>query len=272
MREEIIIIGRASPEWRDKYGQMTVCTVGITNDLQWRRLYNFNISDLKYVHNWSIIEVDLEREGVKDPRPETHRILSNKPNYLKVKGKIDESEERREYIEKLVRPSVKVMQQNKETLGIVKPINLTYKIRSIDLEEYKRKKKPKPMSLQRWFDLEEFQKEGRLRRYAERDYEIRFKFRCGNSCETQNPHNMIVLDLELFMLYKHVAKKYDDSKTILSKMKEKIEKEHSTKDVYLGLGTHLYYPFKSYMIGSVMRFKKKKNESKGKKLSNFFNL
>lgn len=247
---------------------MTVCTVAITKNYEWRRLYNFDISDLKDVHNWSIIEVELERKGVKDPRPETRKILRNRSNYLTVLGEIDDRKKRREYIEKLVRPSVQFMQRNKETLGIIKPIDLTYNIRVLDPTEYE--KKPTPLSLQRWFDYEEFQKEKKLREYAERQYEVKYRFRCGHACKNVNPHKMIVLDLELFMLYKHVAKNHDDNETILKKMKDKIDMEHKNKDIYLGLGTHLYYPFKSYMIGSVMRFKKMKGENKGKELSNFF--
>jgi hypothetical protein len=90
--------------------------------------------------------------------------------------------------------------------------------------------------------------------YAKKPFEVKFKFTCGPKCE--HLHRMKVLDLELFMLYQHLYRRYQNQETAFEKMYDAIEKQHREKDVYLGLGTHLLYPFIGFMIGSVIRLKK----------------
>lgn len=67
---------------------------------------------------------------------------------------------------------------------------------------------------------------------------------------------MKVLDIEAFMLFKHVSERDSDLSTIFAKMKAKIDDEFNRNDVYFVLGTHSRYPFVSYMIGTMIRIKK----------------
>ena len=91
--------------------------------------------------------------------------------------------------------------------------------------------------------------------YAKKNFEVRFKFKCGPNCQLAH-HNMKVLDIEFFMLFRHVFQKYQNMQTTFEKMNDKLQEELASKDVYFTLGTHSSYPFLIYMIGNVIRIKK----------------
>jgi hypothetical protein len=202
------------------------------------------------------VDVKVTREGLADPRPESRRVVREYGPYLTEIERVENNGVRKWYVESLVRDCVEVMKANRETIGIIKPI-----IESVEINEIE----PAPMddekqtTLSVWASHPYFNKQVAMEkwkmRYAMKDFEVRFKFKCGPKCQLDH-HNMKVLDIEFFMLYRHVFAKYRDTAVTFQKMQEKLEKEFEDKDFYLTLGTHSSYPFLIYMIGSVIRIKK----------------
>jgi hypothetical protein len=195
--------------------------------------------------------------GTGDPRPESRKVIRNGGRAVAEVGRIEDPRVRKWYAEKLLRPCSRTMLENKETIGIVKPEVVSY-----DITEFEPKKNPlndeAQTTLSTWLDFydprraqEEYKKA-----YATKDFELRFQFRCGPHCKAEKWHNMKVLDLEAFMLYRNVSKKYSDFPTIFQKMKDKITQLFEKDDIYFALGTHRLYPFHSFMIGAMIYIKK----------------
>jgi hypothetical protein len=251
-----LILGRAAPEWSSKKRDLLICTGGVTENFEWRRLYPILIQDISKIHGFSWVDVRITREGLADPRPESRKVVRECGSYLTEIGRVEDEGVRKWYVESLVRDCVEVMKAKHETMGIVKPI-----IESVEIDEVE----PAPTddekqtTLSLWASHPYFNKQATIekwkREYAKKDFEVRFKFKCGSKCQLDH-HNMKVLDIEFFMLYRHVFTKYQDIAVTFQKMKEKLEKELADKDFYFTLGTHSSYPFLSYMIGSVIRIKK----------------
>lgn len=235
-----------------------MCTAGITQDLEWRRLYPIAIEDLQKLHGFSWIDVRVTSEGLADPRPESRRVVRERQNYLTEISKVEDHEVRKWYVEHLVRDCTEAMKNNRETVGIVKPIETSVELREIDPKENPLTDEEQT-TLSAWashpyFDRQLAQ-EASKKEYAKKEFELRFKFKCGPKCQLHE-HNMKVLDIEAFMLYRHVSNKYSDMKTIFQKMRQKLDDEFLRNDVYFALGTHSRYPFVSYMIGTIIRIRK----------------
>jgi len=255
--ERILVIGKTAPEWSEKKRRLMVCTVGITPNFEWRRLYPIFIRDIENLSNFSWIDVKVSARRLPDPRPETRRI-SKEPDHIKLVRHVRDRSIRKWYIEKCVQPCIEQMKRDRKTLGIVEPVIESVNIVPIDKKEKKKEEKEVQLPLTLWgstpYINRQVAQERWKKEYAKKEFEVRFKFRCGEKCE--HIHNMKVLDLELFMLYQHLFRRWQDREVVFEKMYQAIEREHSRKDIYLGLGTHLKYPFVGFMIGSIMRFKK----------------
>lgn len=253
LSERILVIGKTAPEWSGKKRQLMVCTVGITPNFEWRRLYPIFVGDIEKLHNFSWVDVKLSSKRLPDPRPETRRV-SREPNPVKIVRKVTNPSIRKWYIEKCVQPSIERMKGDCRTLGIVKPIIDSVKIVPIEKKVEKEPQLPITLWASTPYISRQVSQEKWKKEYAKKDFEIRFKFNCGEECK--HKHDMKVLDIELFMLYQHLYRRWQNREIVFEKMYQAIEKEHKSKDVYLGLGTHLRYPFIGFMIGSIMRFKK----------------
>lgn len=251
--ERILVIGKTAPEWSEKKRQLMVCTVGVTSNFGWRRLYPIFIEDIEKLHNFSWVDVKLSPRRLPDRRPETRRV-SREPNRIKMIRQVTNPSVRKWYIEKCVQPCIAKMKRDHRTLGIVKPTINSVKIVPIEKKAEKELQLPITLWASTPYIARQVSQERWKKDYAAKDFEIRFKFRCGEECEHE--HNMKILDIELFMLYQNLYRRWENRKIVFEKMYHAIEKEHKTKDIYLGLGTHLRYPFVGFMIGSIMRFKK----------------
>jgi hypothetical protein len=249
--ERIFVIGKTAPEWSKKRKQLLVCTVGITANFEWRRFHPIFIEDIDNLHNFSWVDVKVSTRRLPDPRPESRRV-SKGPDRIKLIRQVTNPSVRKWYIEKCVQPSVESMKRDCKTLGIVKPI-----IHSVEIVPIEKKVEKDPqLSLTLWASTPHIARQVSQERwkkdYAKKEFEVRFEFTCGEECE--HKHNMRVLDIELFMLYQNLYRRWENAEIVFEKMHQAIEEEHKTKDIYLGLGTHLRYPV--FMIGSIMRFKK----------------
>lgn len=236
-----------------------ICTAGITENFEWRRLRPILISDLEKIHDFSLIDVNVTQRGIRDPRPESRRVLRNVPFYLRVIRNIKEPSVRKWYVEKCVQPSIEKMKRERKTLGIVEPMMEGFEITE-PKGEPKNELDDAQTSLTLWasspYVERKVAEENWKKEYAQKRFIVKFKFLCGEECENRHGHETSVLDLGLFMLYQHLYRKHQDREVVLEKMYQKIEKEHKENDIYLGMGTHISYPFQSYMIGSVVRFRK----------------
>ncbi|MFW9887988.1 MAG: hypothetical protein ACFFER_07390 [Candidatus Thorarchaeota archaeon] len=258
--EKLLIIGKTQPDWAKREGDIVSCTVGITNGFEWRRLRHAKLSHVRELRTFTWAEIDMVSPtgANRDPRSESRMLNRANPSPINVIDRLENKQARKWYIEQCVQQSVAQMQDEKKTLGIVKPLDLEFTIG-----------KPKEtvedeaqVSLLDWFAVDDpslyYLKEQieRKKEYASKKVEVRFQFRCGPDCETKRPHDMIMLDIELFMLFNNCSSRRDSFEAAVDCMSKRIEKEHRNKDVFLGLGTHRGYPFKSYMVGSAMRFDK----------------
>ncbi len=250
-------MGRAAPEWSNRKRNLIVCTGGVTPNLEWRRLYPIIVEDLENLHNFSWVDVKVTNEGVGDPRPESRKVVRGYGKAVTEVGRETDHRIRKWYVEKLARDCSEAMKVKHETLGIVKP-----EVISFDITEFESKKNPlndeAQTTLSTWgtfFDSRQAQEDYK-RVYASKEFELKFKFKCGSKCQSEHGHNMKVLDLEAFMLYRHVSERYPDLPTIFQKMKDKLNDVFMRNDVYFALGTHRLYPFHSFMIGALISIKK----------------
>ena len=256
--EKILITGKAAPHWSRKKRELTICCGGITENFEHRRLYPIPIKDIDKIHNFSWIEAKVTKQNLPDPRPESRKLLRHLPNYLKVIGRVENHGARKYYLDKCVRPCVEVMKEKRETLGIIKPVIKSMEITEVEL------KPPEELhddqtTLAIWANIPsisgQIAYEDWSKAYAVKNFEVRARFTCGEKCQL-NEHNMKVLDIEFFMLYQHMYRRYHDKKIAFEKMREKIESENRLKDIYFAMGTHSRYPFVSFMVGSTIRIRK----------------
>jgi hypothetical protein len=177
---------------------------------------------------------------------------------IRVQDRIFDKGIRKGIVEACVQRSVAKMRKAKKTLGIIKPVDLDFEI----IKNPVKKDDESQTMLLDWMESVD-PAAARMKRdiawkkqYAQKPIEVRFSFNCGEECEVKDRHDMKVLDIELFMLYRHSATKGRSMDEAIEVMAKKIETDNAKLDIFLGLGTHRYYPFKSYMVGSSMRFKK----------------
>jgi hypothetical protein len=258
--ERILVIGKTQPDWDKREGDIVSCTVGITPECHWRRIRHAPLSSVKELRTFTWADIDMvSPKGPKrDPRPESRELNPTVKDPIRVDRRILDRGIRRGYVEACIQTSIAKMRAGKKTLGIIRPLDLDFKItKSPEKKDYETQ-----MSLLDWMASDDpyaaklardiaWKKE-----YAKKPIEVRFQFYCGDECELENGHDMKVLDIELFMLYRHSATKGRSMDEAIEVMARKIESDNKKLDIFLGLGTHRYYPFKSYMVGSSMRFQK----------------
>ncbi len=257
--EKLLIIGKTQPDWDKREGDIVSCTVGITERFDWRRLRHARLSTVVDLRTFTWAEIDMVQPSGsnRDPRPESRELNPSVMNPITISERIADKGIRRGYVEACVQHSVASMRNEQKTLGIIKPLDLQFEINKnpqkvegetqTSLLDWMSSDDPSVLRLKR--DIA-WKKE-----YAKKPIEVRFQFFCGPECELKNGHNMKVLDLELFMLYRNSTKGRTMDEAIEA-MFQKIEADNKKLDIYLGLGTHRYYPFQSYMVGSSIRFMK----------------
>lgn len=263
--ERILVIGKTQPDWANREDDLVSCTVGINEQLEWRRMRHATLSSVQPLRTFTWADIDLvEPTGpYRDPRPESRELNPSQDGPIEVIGRVEDKSLRRGYTEACVEPSIAHMRKKRKTLGIIKPIELDFEI----LEKIPKKEKEVQTSLLDWLSADDpymrkLAKDRKWKKqYAEKPVEVRFHFYCGDSCQDEcnlksGKHDFKVLDIELFMLFRHCSKKGRTIDEAIELMAQKIESDNSKLDIFLGVGTHRYYPFQSYMVGSSMRFKK----------------
>ncbi len=121
--DDLVILGRACPEPM-KDGRVTVCLAGWSEKLGFIRLYPTRY-DMP-CKQWDVLRVEVEGNE-RDSRHESWKIVGSKQEWEKLSEKIeviahiDDPTERRNLIGNLRDVSVTYINDQKRSLGIVKP-------------------------------------------------------------------------------------------------------------------------------------------------------
>lgn len=116
-QERILITVRTYPTLSTKYIE-TVCTGGITDTGQWRRLYPVPLRYLEKDQQYGTYDVvQVEVDPGKDGRPETRR--PHNPS-LRVVDHLKSWQARRDWIDRTIFPSLEAMQAADKTLAPVR--------------------------------------------------------------------------------------------------------------------------------------------------------
>ncbi|KKN21175.1 hypothetical protein LCGC14_0928060 [marine sediment metagenome] len=272
MKERITILGKATPVFDEYLKEGLICTTGINESGEFRRLYPVPITNYEQFSNWNIVNIELLEQGAKCPfsdhrdyRPES-RILDLKAKEpFEVLGQVTGIRNRFNIIKDLLNQSeawIKAQREPRRTIGIIRPKDLKVTI-EISKQKPKESKDPEFASLLEYTNPEIKKDatkrrfiEKKLRQYLTRILDIRFNFKCHYNPECRG-HTKLVLDDGLHQYTRKLNRELPVNDVIL-KTRENIELRHSRSWIFLGIGTVTPYPYKSYTIGSVFTFPKSK--------------
>nr|WP_012386971.1 hypothetical protein [Sulfolobus islandicus]ABE99645.1 hypothetical protein [Sulfolobus islandicus]ABE99688.1 hypothetical protein [Sulfolobus islandicus] len=258
MKERILVIAKTYPEISTKYGPL-VCTVGLNENLQWRRIYPIPAKiffDKQYTHlrfkKWDIIEVELTDARPKDPRIESYKVV-NWEN-IKIIGHVKRWEDRIGFLEKVLDKDIESIWNSNRSIGVIKPtllIDFFDKPRERIKDEAEKEVLNKMNEAQATLDqyiqikvaendiLPDVKEEGIK---IEKLPWIGYKFECPNiNC---NGHEMMAIDWEIQELFR----KYKQ----IEPVKNKVFFEFKNKrNIYFVIGNTWKFR-KSFMIISVV--------------------
>ncbi|XZE20343.1 hypothetical protein SH449x_000211 [Pirellulaceae bacterium SH449] len=245
IRSKVLILVMTYP-LPSRAHQELVCTAGITEELEWVRLYPI---DYRYrppeqqFHKYQWIEVELEPKGAKnDDRKESRR-----PNLdsIRVLGNPipskNEWRARRDYVDRL--PHFTRLQlaeqytRDKTSLGIVRPTRI------LDLEIRAADKEWKP----EWRNLfEQMTLFGPPQKPLRKiPYTFHYVFECEDSSK---PHVAMCEDWELGTLFLNEAARLGSDEAAAESVKTKFFGElcRHDKDTRFFMGT--YFPYNTWLV------------------------
>ena len=236
-KEQVLILVKATPNWSIKYKEYEICTAGITENKEWRRLYPFPESWMlrKDVHVWDRIEIETTKPK-GDPRPES-RII--KVESIKKIDHIKERKERRSILEQITEQSLDIPINEKRTMTLVKPRIDAFNIRKKTAEIVQITLNGKP-----------------FKRSPYGDFNLYYKWRCPRRCQVckERPHTMECFDWGANVLYK----RYKDEEQAKKKVKQMCYyRMKYDYDTWFALGTHSRRPWKVWMIVGLLWMKRK---------------
>lgn len=129
-RRKILIATKTYPSISVKYKE-TVCTAGILldddeNPLQWIRIYPIRFRELeidKRYPRWSIISAEIEKNE-KDYRPESFRLVDTSIEIIRKVSTENNWAEIKNFILPFKFSSPKEIQEQKKSLGLIKPLSI----------------------------------------------------------------------------------------------------------------------------------------------------
>ena len=239
MKERLLVLAKAYPEYSTKYGTYLLCTAGITEEGEWRRIFPIPMNTYLKIGKFS------KRDWIE------YEIKNTSPEYRKESRKIHGGsikkvgKEKEHNVINMLREKITTLEKlneekekNNLSLGVIKPI-----ISSFALKERDTKEGEKFYELQQTlvptFKREPIDKWPR--------YEL---FKCGKNCN--KTHNAICEDIEVTELYRKVKNKYSDKHedVIFLKVKQKLFDFMKKRDLYFIMGTHARY--KTWLIISLI--------------------
>lgn len=178
--DDLIVLGRAVPE-PIKNGRVTVCLGGYSRTLGFTRV--FPVKPSTPIHRWDIVKIPVERDS-KDTRAESWKIQGSKGEWANLDKKVQvisnlKREDRLNLIANLADKCVKDINDEKRSLGIVKPtIEECYFCKEEDFD---------PALQQTLFGIPLAATKQQYRKFP------KVKYRCPE-CRNVNPHDQTVLE------------------------------------------------------------------------------
>lgn len=252
-RKRVLVTVKTYPEKSRKYGT-TVCTVGLTEDGEWIRLYPipfkfYNGKDSIKKYDWIDVECqknDHEKLGRKESykvRSESIKIVDR--SLSGKKGRRVDWKQRNEILMEHVSPSLECLQEqykiDNTSIGLIKPREVIDFIKNKELKIYNT-----PFRCQTALD-------GTQTPIVEDIPHIfQYRFKC-NGCRDGNEHKIQCEDWELLESYRKWGLKYEDTDILWKKLYQKYFTEMvEDKDFYFLMGMYslqpswliigLYYP------------------------------
>lgn len=248
MNERMLVLAKAYPEFSKKYNY-TICTAGITEAGEWRRIYPIpfdNYLNTKYSkRDW--IEYEINNDENTDVRKESRKVVLDS---IHVVGNEDT-----ESIRNMLRSRIISLEQlkmdfkrDKTSICVIKPRLEAFDLRDRVMDKSKNAFRKYQTTLTPVFKPDLFEK---LPSY---------KFKCCMECTCS--HEVFCEDIEAVELYRKMKNKYGDSQQCADGVKEKLYDWMKKRDLYFIIGTHfrfgtpiiisLFYP--EYLGESIYSF------------------
>lgn len=222
----MLVLAKAYPEYSKKYNY-TICTVGITENGDWRRIYpipfDIYLKSKYSKRNW--IEYKINNDGNRDLRKESRKIDVDS---IEIVG-----EEEIESVRSKLRGRLTTLEElsnnykkDKTSLGVIRPRLDNFELRDRDLDKSKRDFLKYQTTIIPMFKPDMFDK---LPSY---------KFRCCDEC---NGHEIFCEDIEAVELYRKMKKSHKTTEECEHGVKEKLFDWMRLRDLYFIIGTHFLY-------------------------------
>lgn len=226
MKERLLVLAKAYPEFSSKYGY-TICTAGITENGEWRRIYPIPFDvylKAKYSkRHW--IEYEIREDDNPDARKESRKIDLDS---IKVGGKEDSESIRnmlRDRIISLEKLAVE-FKKDRTSLCVIKPRLDGFELRDRIMDKSKSDFIKFQTTLTPTFRPDLFEK---LPSY---------EFRCCKDCAG---HKIFCEDIEAVEVYRKMKYKYNDPGECESAVRYKLYDWMKKRELFFIIGTHFVY-------------------------------
>jgi hypothetical protein len=246
MKEKILILVKTYPAISKKYFEL-VCTAGVNERGEWRRIYPIpfrNLPEIEKYKKYSWVNVDIER-NTSDPRPESYKITPGTSIEILNEsiGTSDKWRERKrivlnqlELFNDLELLISKANDDNELSLAVFKP----NRIIDFIVEETDREWSPEKVRLidakneeMDWFDFDR-----EIKIVDKLPYKFSYRFEDCNGKQSK----LMIEDWEIGALYWKCLKMYGNEKDAVDGVIKKYKEEFlSYKDIYFFLGTQRLY-------------------------------
>ena len=241
MKEKIFILVKTYPTFSKKYSEL-VCTAGINEKGEWRRLYPIPFRELKELdrykkYQW--IEVTIQKAS-DDPRPESYKLVPNSDiNIINLKPISTKNcwQERKDSIKQII-----VFENKKEIIekAHVNELSLVcFKPKQILSFEYEETEREWNKNTRKYIEaknsqgdlFQEFKKEIKL--IKKLPYKFFYKFLDNENIESR----LMIEDWEIGQLYWNCLKNSRNEQEALEKVRQKYEGFITHNEIMLFLGT-----------------------------------
>lgn len=242
MKEKILILVKTYPTFSKTYFEL-VCTAGINERGEWRRIYPVpfrNLDEVEQYSKYQYVEVDIEKNN-SDPRPESYKLVQSsiinslekigtEQNWQKRKDILFKNTQIFDNLEEIIS---RANEANELSLVIFKPYQVVeFVVENTDREwssetlDYIQKLQQQPAL------FPELEREIKL--VKKLPYKFSYKFVDVDGKES----TLMIEDWELGALYWNCLKKANGNEQIaLEKVKDKYSRDFLGRDLYLFLGT-----------------------------------
>lgn len=239
-KESILVLVKATPNWSTTSKRYTICTAGINENGEWRRLYPVFWKTIKNnkIKSWDLINVETKKP-TRDTRPESRKIRNDKVTNQGCE--IKDREKRRRFLQEHTDKHLPSAAGERKTLSLIKPTLFTFSIN-------KRKESVDQATLYK----------GIFKKRPYHDIGLFYKFKCGEEgCEMcsqiRKLHTMECFDFGA----NHLYRRYDDEAIASEKVRDMcFTKMKFDFDCWFAMGTHSAYPFLKWMIVGLLWMKK----------------